>query len=365
MKIAEAITLIEEIAPLTLQESYDNSGLLLGERSDNITAILCTLDITPEVIDEAVAYKANLIVCHHPVLFGNLKSLTGKSVSEKVILQAVRNHIAIYAAHTSLDNAFHGVNAILCDKLKLQNCKVLSPREDYLYKLVTFVPMSHSDKVRNAIFDAGAGHIGNYDSCSYNISGQGTFRAGNNTNPFVGEKGKLHFEDEIRIETIVPADKLTILIATLKNAHPYEEVAYDIYPLRNEYSRAGSGMVGDLEEPMKPEKFLNYLKSTFGIPVIRYAGNINKDISRVALCGGAGMFLLNRAIQEKADAFLTGDIKYHQFFDAEEKLLLCDIGHYESEQFTKEFFYNLLNKKISTFAVHLSKVVTNPINYYL
>jgi dinuclear metal center YbgI/SA1388 family protein len=365
MKIKDVVKLLEVIAPLNYQESYDNSGLLIGNEEIEVKAILCTLDVTPLIIEEAISLGANLIVSHHPIFFEPLRKLTGNTDVEKTIILAIRNDIAIYAAHTNLDNSIQGVNKTICDKIGLKDCKILLPKEDYLVKVVTFVPADHAQKVRDALFASGAGHIGNYDSCSFNLTGQGTFRAGENTNPFAGEKGKFHTENEVRIEFIVQKDRLTQVIDELKKTHPYEEVAFDVYPLQNEYKGAGCGMVGNLERGLDINEFLDLLKSTFNLPVIRYSGRVLNKIRRVALCGGSGAFLLNHAIREKSDAFLTSDIKYHQFFDLHEKILLCDIGHYESEQFTKDFFYLLLNKKSSTFAVHLSKVVTNPIKYYL
>jgi dinuclear metal center YbgI/SA1388 family protein len=364
MKVHEVISIVEDFAPISLQESYDNSGLQVGSSTDEVKAILCTVDITPEVVKEAMDQGVNLIISHHPVIFKPLTSLTGKNADEEVIMLSIRNQISIFCAHTNLDNSSQGVNKILCEKLGLLHYEILSPISSHLYKLVTYVPEKHAMSVREALFKAGAGHIGNYDSCSYNIEGTGTFRAGENTNPFVGEKGKVHYEAEIRIETIVPEEKIQQVVRELYNVHPYEEVAYDLYRLENLYKDTGAGMIGELEHEMNTLDFLNLLKQIFQVPSIRYSGSPKKTIKRIALCGGAGSFLIEKAISKNADAFLTSDIKYHQFFGLEKKLLLCDIGHYESEQFTKEFFYHLLNKKISTFAVHLSKVVTNPIKYY-
>jgi dinuclear metal center YbgI/SA1388 family protein len=364
MKVHEVISIVEDIAPGCLQESYDNSGLQVGSLNDEVKAILCTVDVTPEVVNEAMDLKANLIISHHPVIFKPLTSLTGKNPDEEVVMTSIRNQIAIFCAHTNLDNSSQGVNKILCEKLGLLNYEILSPISGHLHKLVTYVPEKHAMPVREALFKAGAGHIGNYDSCSYNIEGTGTFRAGENTNPFVGEKDKLHYEAEIRIETILPEEKIQQVVNELHNVHPYEEVAYDLYRLENPFREAGAGMIGELKHEMKTPGFLNLIKKVFQVPSIRYSGSPKKSIKRIALCGGAGSFLTDKAISGNADAFLTSDIKYHQFFGLEKKMLLCDIGHYESEQFTKEFFYHLLNKKISTFAVHLSKVVTNPIKYY-
>jgi dinuclear metal center YbgI/SA1388 family protein len=364
MKIHEVTKIVEEIAPLHLQESYDNSGLLIGSANDEVTAVLCTVDVTPEVIDEAVSMNVNLILSHHPIIFEPLASLTGKTPNERAIMKAIESRVSIYAAHTNLDNSSKGVNHIVCQKLGLANCSILKPFESYLYKLVTFVPESHAAQIRESIFAAGAGHIGKYDCCSYNSTGTGTFRAGSDANPYLGEKGKVHNENEIRIETIVPKDLISKVVEEMKHAHPYEEVAYDLYPLSNTFANAGSGMIGELDKALPQNEFLNLVKTTFRLSMIRYAGNPAKKIKRVALCGGSGIFLLERAVLLKADAFLTGDIKYHQFSEADDRLLLCDIGHYESEQFTKEIFYLLLKEKISTFAVHLSKIITNPIKYY-
>lgn len=365
MKIKEVIQLIEDFAPLNLQESYDNAGLTVGNNEDEVSGALCTIDVTEKVIEEAIELKANFIISHHPVIFKGITSLTGSSENERILIRAIQNNITLYSCHTNIDNTIEGVNQKISEKLGLTNCQVLEPLRNSLVKLVTFVPEDHADKLRQALFEGGAGNIGNYDSCSYNLSGTGTFRGGEQTNPFVGEKGKLHFEDEVRIETIVPNYLLKVVLKKLFEIHPYEEVAYDLYPLLNENPAAGAGMIGDLSQGISTADFLTRLKSIFHTSAIRYAGKVDEIIKKVAVCGGAGSFLLDRAIQSKADAFVTGDLKYHQFFDAENKILLCDIGHYESEQFTKEIFYTLLTKNLSKFAVHLSKVVTNPVKYHV
>jgi dinuclear metal center YbgI/SA1388 family protein len=365
MKIKEIVELLEELAPIGLQEAYDNTGLIVGNYDNEIKAVLCTVDVTEEVIEEAIKLGANFIISHHPVLFGEIKSITSRTYIERIIVQAIKNDISLYSAHTNLDNISDGVNKILCEKIGLKNCSILSPMKDQLLKLVTFVPEKNANDVREALFKLGAGSIGNYDCCSYNIKGQGTFRGGENSNPFAGEKGKLHFENEIRIEIIILKQLINRAIEVLIKAHPYEEVAYDIYPLKNENNSTGAGMIGYLEKPQMGYEFMQNLKKIFNIPVIRYTGDKNKKLTKVAVCGGSGSFLIKKAIQLGADAFVTSDIKYHQFFDSENSIFLCDIGHYESEQFTKEIFYTFLIKKISIFAVHLSRIVTNPIKYYL
>jgi dinuclear metal center YbgI/SA1388 family protein len=363
--LSDIVSYLETQAPLALQESYDNTGLQTGEYSQIIHAALLTIDVTEEILQEAIEKKANLIITHHPLIFGGLKRITGSSVVEKIVIKAIRNHIAILAVHTNLDNAEGGVNAKLAEKLGLSQCRILQPLKGKLRKLVTFVPSGHISVVRQAIFDAGAGHIGNYDQCSFNLEGCGTFRGNDHTNPFAGEPGKMHTEKETRLETIYPEWLEPQIIAALMEVHPYEEVAYDIYSLENSFGRTGAGMVGILPAPVDEEDFLKTLKGTFRIPVIRHSPLLNKPVSRVAICGGAGSFLLKDAVSAGADFFISGDIKYHQFFDPAGKIVMADIGHYESEQFTKELFYELLTKKFPTFAVHLSEVNTNPVSYYM
>lgn len=364
MKIKDIIAALEELAPLSLQEKYDNAGLITGNEEDTVNAILCTVDITEEVVDEALELGVDLILSHHPVIFDGIRSLTGRSFTERILIKSIKNNIAIYSAHTNIDNTIEGVNKMICNKLSLHHCRILLPMKDYLYKIVTFVPEDHAGKVREALFKGGAGQIGNYSNCSYNVAGQGTFTASENSIPFAGEIGKPHAENETRIEVVVAKHHIDQVISELLKVHPYEEVAYDVYPLQNDYRMAGSGMIGQLEQPQSVNIFLKDLMKIFNVGAIRYSGDENKLVEKVAVCGGSGSFLIKNAIREHADAFITGDIKYHQYFDANRSMLLCDIGHYESEQFTKDLFYIFLTKKFSIFAVHLSQVVTNPIKYY-
>jgi len=364
MKIKEVASILEEFAPLLYQESYDNSGLTIGNPNDNVSSVLLTVDVTEEVIDEAINKKSNLIIAHHPIIFKSLKSITGKNYVERIVAKAIKNDIAVYAAHTNMDGVWGGVNTKLGEKLGLLNIKILSPKKGELRKLVTFVPDEHSTRVRKAIFDAGAGNIGRYDQCSFNLHGNGSFRANENSNPYKGKKGELHFEKEIRIETIFPQNRERSIISALLNTHPYEEVAYDIYPLDNEFMKAGMGAIGELPGNADETVFLSDLKKIFNLNCIRHSSLLGKKVKRIAVCGGTGAFLLKKAISSGADAFLTADIKYHEYFDADKKILLVDIGHYESEQVIKDIFYELLTKKNLTFAVHFSGIITNPVNYY-
>jgi dinuclear metal center YbgI/SA1388 family protein len=364
LTIKNIISEIEKFAPLSYQESYDNAGLIIGDKNSTCQAVLLTIDTTEEVVDEAIKTGANLIISHHPIVFSGLKKITGKNYIERTIIKAIKNDIAIYAAHTNMDNMYLGVNAKIADKIGLLNSTVLAPIVGNLKKLVTFIPTEHTEKVREAVFNAGAGHIGNYDSCSYNLQGKGSFRAPDAATPFVGVKGEIHFEEETRFETVFPAHLQSKIISALLKAHPYEEVAYDIYPLDNEHSLIGAGLIGELPIETSEQEFLLKLKDVFKVSTIRHTPFLNRKIKKVALCGGSGSFLLKTAIRKKADIFISGDFKYHQFFDAENQILIADVGHFESEQYTKELFYDILTKKFPNFAFHFSEVNTNPVNYF-
>jgi len=364
MQVREITSHIESFAPLSYQESYDNAGLQTGHPDQEVRAALICIDITDAVIEEALRLKANLIISHHPLIFSGLKKLTGSNYTERLVIKSIRQNLSIYAAHTNLDAVHAGVNHKIGEKLGLEDTSILVPMADHLRKLVFFIPAGHADTVRQEIFKAGAGHIGAYDMCSFSAPGEGTFRGSEESDPFVGAKGTLHTEPELRVETIFPKDRENQIIRSLIRSHPYEEVAYDIYPLDNQYNGAGSGAIGELEKPLDEQSFLRLLKERFNTPVIRHTGLLDKKIKRIALCGGSGSFLLHGAIASGADAFVSGDFKYHQFFDADRRILVADIGHYESEQFTKEIFYELLTKKFTKFAVHLSEVNTNPVNYF-
>lgn len=363
MQIAELVSFLNQFAPLKLQESYDNCGLLLGDSSLELKSVLTSIDITNAVVDEAIQLGCNFILAHHPFIFQGLKQITPESETGKIIFKAIENKVSIFAMHTNLDSLEYGVNHKICQKLGLLNCQILKPSLNQLSKLVTYVPTDHLEKIQHAVFEAGAGHIGNYDQCSFNIDGTGTFRGLEGSNPFVGEKGKKHFEKETRFETIFPAFlKNKIINALLKN-HPYEEVAYDIYKLENSYTKTGMGMIGYLKNETDELTFLKQVKNIFECKNIKYTPLLHKKIKKIAVCGGSGSFLIHDAITAGADIFITSDLKYHQFFDAENKMVIADIGHWESEHFTNEIFYEIVTKKFPTFAVHISKVKTNPINY--
>ncbi|MDR2824030.1 MAG: Nif3-like dinuclear metal center hexameric protein [Prevotellaceae bacterium] len=364
-KIKEICRLIEQFAPPLLQESYDNSGLLVGSPDADASGALLCVDVTESVVNEAISHGINLIVAHHPFIFGGIKKLTGADVTQRIAIQAISNKINIFAAHTNIDCAAGGVSVKMAQKLDLQNVKPLAPREKSLLKLAVSVPKNYAEKVRTALFDAGAGKIGNYDLCSYNSEGYGTFRAGKNTNAFVGKIGELHNESETRIEVVLPFYLKCEIESALLAAHPYEEPSYDFYLLENQWNTTGFGAIGDLRYPMETAFFLEKMKKTFDVPTFRYTDICNKmTIKRVAMCGGAGSFLIKNAKAADADIFITGDIKYHDFFLADNQLIIADIGHYESEQFVKEIFYEIISENFANFAVRISEVKTNPVNYY-
>jgi len=362
--IKDVVTYLESIAPLSLQESYDNAGLIAGDFSSEVKGVLVSLDCTEDIISEAIDHKCNLVISHHPIVFQGLKKLNGRSYVERTVIKAIRNNIAIYAIHTNLDNVLDGVNRKIGEKLGLTNLKILSPKKNQLRKLVTFCPDEFAEKVRSSLFKAGCGQIGNYDECSYNVQGTGTFRALEGAKPFVGEKGIRHSEPETRIEAVFQVQLESQIIKALLSSHPYETVAYDIYSLENYNYEIGSGMIGELKQEMGEEEFLQKLKSAMNTVCIRHTPLLDKKVKKVAICGGSGSFLLEDAIKSGAEFFVTSDYKYHQFFDADKKIVIADIGHYESEQFTSELLKELLVRNFSTFAVRLTELVTNPVQYY-
>lgn len=365
MKIHEAIQLLETLAPPALQENYDNACLICGDPQTEVRGALCTLDCTEAVIDEALRKGCNLIIAHHPIVFGGLKSLTGKTYIERTVIKAIKNDIAIYAMHTNLDHVWNGVNRRIGEKLGLENLEILTPKEGLLLKLHTFVPTAHLEAVKTALFEAGAGHIGEYDHCSFSSEGTGTFRASAAANPHVGEAEKDHAEAETRLEMVLPVYAKTQVIAALKRAHPYEEAAYDLVELKNPHGRIGSGMTGTLPTTMSERDFLTHIAQRMECATIRHTALLGREVGRVAFCGGAGRFLLPVAIARQADFFVTADFKYHDFFDAENKIVVADIGHFESEQFTPNLIADFLHDKNATFAVLLSEVKTNPVHYFI
>ncbi|TCN56473.1 Nif3-like dinuclear metal center hexameric protein [Flavobacterium circumlabens] len=363
MKIKEIVTVLEEMAPLAYAEDFDNVGLLVGDDEAESTGVLVCHDALEAIIDEAIAKNCNLVVCFHPILFSGIKKITGKNYVERAILKAIKNDIAIYAIHTALDNHSAGVNKIFCDALGLVNTKILIPKENFIQKLVTYTTPDNSEKVRNALFEAGAGTIGNYDNCSFNTEGFFTFKGNEDSNPVIGERGKLHTGTEIKIEVVFEKHLQSKILKALFANHLYEEVAYEIYTLQNSHQNIGLGMIGEFETEMEEKDFLYFVKDKMIANGIRHSAFTGKRIKKVAVLGGSGSFAIKNAIQAGADAFLTADLKYHQFYEAENRLLLADIGHFESERYTKNYIVDYLQKKILNFAIILAEENTNPVKY--
>jgi len=364
MRISELIEPLENLAPLSLQEGYDNSGLIVGNNNDEISSVLICLDCTEAVVEEAIVGGHGLIIAHHPIVFKGLKKFNARTYIERVVQMAIKNDVALYATHTNLDKVHGGVNSKICEILGLGQCSILSPEKDDLCKVVVFCPTAEAEEIKNAMFAAGGGHIGKYDECSFLTEGNGTFRAGVGADPFVGNIGERHSENEMRVELICNRWKSNDVIRAMIAAHPYEEVAYDIYPLMNKDPFRGIGMVGELDTEMEVEAFLSLVKTKLELKGLRYSGEVNRLIHSVAVCGGSGSDLISIAKARGAQAFITSDIKYHQFFDAENDLLLIDVGHYESERFTKDLLAEILRSNFPKFAIHLTGVDTNPVQHY-
>lgn len=364
MKINEIIQLIQEHAPTGIQESYDNSGLITGDPEQETDLMLVCLDVTEEVVLEAIEAGAGLIVSHHPLIFKGIRRISGQDATGRILIQAIRHNLAIYAAHTNLDKVIPGVSTTLAEKLGLTRLRILAPEQNSLLKLVTFIPSSHLEEVSLALFAAGAGRIGDYDSCSFQVEGSGTFRGLEGSNPFVGDKGSVHHEKEVRFEAVVPSVSQHRVVSRLLDVHPYEEVAWDLIPLKNPNPYMGLGVIGELTNPMTEVDFMSYVKEKLKLTAFKYTRLTNQLVRQVALCGGSGSEFLPQAIESGAQVFLSADFKYHQFFEAEDRILILDIGHYESEIQVIHLIKQLVTKKFPKFAVRLSDVNTNPIKYY-
>ena len=363
MKIKEILSVMEEMAPLAYAEDFDNVGLLVGDTESEATGILVCHDALENIIGEAIAKKCNLVICFHPILFSGLKKITGKNYVERAIIKAIKNDIAIYAVHTALDNHQEGVNKIFCDALGLINTKILIPKQNFIRKLVTYTITENAEEVRNALFNAGAGNIGNYENCSFNSKGIGTYMGNEHSNPQVGERFEFVQGDEIKIEVTFEKHLENKILKALFKSHAYEEIAYEVYDLQNKHQNIGLGMIGELKNPMQEKEFLLFAKEKMQADGIRHSNFLGKEVKKIAVLGGAGSFAIKNAIQAGADVFLTADLKYHQFYEAENQLLLADIGHFESERYTKNYIVEYLRKKILNFAVILSEENSNPVKY--
>ena len=356
---------LEKLAPLSYQEDYDNAGLIVGNPAEEVTGVLISLDVTEDVVEEARRRNCSLIIAHHPIIFKGLKKLNGKNYVERTIISAIQYNIAIYAIHTNLDHVGYGVNRMIAERLGLKNLKILAPKKQLLKKLTFFTPFSHSQVILDALFNAGAGQIGKYKHCSFRTEGTGTFLPGKEAKPVIGTPGSLEEVNEHRIEVMFPAHLENAVLGALRKTHPYEEIAYYLHLLENENQEVGAGAIGELPSALPVQEFLQLLKTKMNASVVKYTEPASVTIKKVAVCGGAGSFLLSHAKSAKADVFVTADYKYHEFFDAENKIMICDIGHYESEVFTKDLLYNYLSGIFSNFALCLSDVNTNPVKYFV
>ncbi|MDR1227042.1 MAG: Nif3-like dinuclear metal center hexameric protein [Prevotellaceae bacterium] len=363
MTVSQIASIIEELAPKAYQESYDNTGLCVGSATQEVGGALLCLDVTEEIVHEAIAHKCNLIISHHPVIFGGLKQITGQTEQQRVVRLAIKNDIALYSAHTNIDSVRGGVSEKMADRLALTNRSILIPQKGNLVKLVTFAPTRHAEKVRSALFEAGAGHIGAYSHCSYNASGTGTFMAGEGAQPFVGKWGELRQEPEERMEVIVPEHLSGKVVSALIKTHPYEEPAFDLVPLANVNPNVGFGILGKLPKQMEVNAFLKQVKQVFKCSSIKYSTCTKPIISKVAVMSGSGAGFSGAASAVGADAYVSADFKYHELQNINTQLLAIDIGHYESEVAVIEIFYDVLTKKCSKFVVRLASSLKNPINY--
>jgi dinuclear metal center YbgI/SA1388 family protein len=363
MQLNEIICFLEDWAPPALQENYDNSGLLVGNSTGEVTGVLFCLDCTEAIVDEAVKKGCNLIVAHHPIVFSGLKRLTGSNYIERTVMSAIKQDVAIYAIHTNLDNVRSGVNAKIAQRLGLTKTSILAPKTGLLLQLQVYVPTSAAEAVREALFSAGAGKIGHYEECSFETQGRGTFKPGPGASPSIGEHDIRHTEPEVCLSVVLPEYLKNTALRAVRSVHPYEEVAHQFTRLENVWQDVGSGMVGDLASPLEFSDFLKLVKANLNAAVVRYTNPVRVQVQRVAICGGSGSFLLEHAKRSKADVYITADYKYHQFFDADGQISIVDIGHFESEQFTIELLGERFRQNFPTFASHLTEIVTNPVHY--
>ncbi len=363
--VQDILSTLNKKAPFSLQESYDNSGLIIGDLTQQVSGICIALDCTLEVLKYAKKHKANLVVTHHPILFKPIRKIGNQSWEEKIIRFSIKHNINILSIHTNLDNIKAGVNDKIGEKLGLKNLNILSPKSQILTKLITFVPIDHFSSLREALFSAGAGAIGNYDHCSFSSDGIGSYRPNQQAKPYKGTSGITEQVKEKKLEVIFPNYLSNFIVQTLEKHHPYQDVAYDLLALKNASKDIGAGMIGTLDKAMALSDFLALIKKTFKTSVIKYAVGTKKKVRKIAFCGGSGFFLLKHAIAKGADVLLTSDLKYHDFFEAKEQIHLIDIGHYESEQFTNQLIKEILREKFPKFAIRIVKTSTNPVKYYL
>lgn len=364
MTVTDITSELEKLAPLPFAEAFDNVGLLVGDAQMEVTGVLITLDTLESVILEAEKTGCNLVISFHPIIFKGLKRLTATTYVERTVTLAIAKGIAIYSIHTALDNVPGGVSGKLSEIIGLKNTHVLIPKKGSIRKLVTYVPNNAHELLLNKLFEAGGGELGNYSCCSFSNGGLGTYLPGDRAKPSIGSVGVLSKETEQQIHLTFTAEREMAVLEALKAFHPYEEIAFELTTLDNDYQQLGMGIIGELDTPMAEIAFLDLLKSKLNIPTIRHSELRNTPVMRVAVLGGSGAFAIEAAIASGADFLVTSDFKYHDFFKAEGKIILADVGHFESEQFTKNLLVDYLTEKFPNFAIRLAETQTNPVKYF-
>ncbi|MFC4404195.1 Nif3-like dinuclear metal center hexameric protein [Gracilibacillus xinjiangensis] len=367
-KVKDIIQLFEQWVPVTYAESWDNVGLQIGNLDSNVEKVMTTLDVTDQIVDEAIEKDVDFILAHHPLLFEGLKQIDEKKLKGKVVHKLIKHNISVYSAHTNLDIVTGGVNDMLADRLFLQNQKVLVPSiTEKLFKFVAYVPQTHTGSFIEAIGEAGAGHIGNYSHCTFKSAGVGSFKPQKGTNPFIGQEGVTEQVEEDRIETIVKENLLHTVIEVAKKAHPYEEMAYDIFPTVNNDQTLGLGRIGEITTEMNLQDYAETVKKAFNVPFVRFVGDADKIIKKVAILGGSGKGYINAAIKHGADVYITGDLSYHEALDAkEEGIGLIDPGHHIEQimkQGVREYFVQNIEKLPNKVEVICSEHSTEPFQW--
>ena len=365
MTIKDVTTFLEQKFPLYLQEDFDNCGVQCGDVRQEISGAMVCFEMSEQVIDEAIDKGCNLVISHHPLMLkrGICKIVPTDRVGA-MICKALAHNMVLYSMHTNIDSGEGGGNDAFAEKLRLRNVKVLEPHKGMYRKLVVFVPKENAETLKSALFAVGCGVQGNYDSCGYTLHGQGQFRPLEGANPHIGEENHLEHVDEERVEMIYPTGLQRAVVQAIYDNHPYEEPAFDLLPLENESRTIGLGRIGELPKELPVSDFLGYLKDNLGFIHCRYCGDETKMIRKVAVCGGGGSSFIDLAIASGADAYVSGDFKYHDFFKSYQKTLLVDIGHYEGEFFIKNIIFNLLNEKFSTFATLISKMESLEVKFF-
>lgn len=354
---------MEEFAPTFLAEDWDNVGLLVGSRSQEVRRVLVCLEVSAKVVEEAVSKKIDLILSHHPMIFKGLKRIVADDFSGGLLYKLIRNNIGVYSAHTNLDVTDHGINEHLADIMGLKNAKNLNPyQSEDLYKVVVFVPERDVDRVREAMCSAGAGWLGNYSDCTFMTKGTGTFKPLEGTHPYIGTQGTLEKVDEYRLETVVPKSRMGCVISAMLKAHPYEEVAYDTYLLKLKGKEYGLGKYGSLEVPMSFDAFVRHVKNKLNISTVRLIGQPPKEVQTAAVFCGAFDDNFSAVVRNRIDVLIAGDVKHHTAFDmAAAGICVIDAGHFATERIMVPHLTEILSKKFPELEVIASEVEEDPI----